>query len=282
MKMTKQHFYLIGPGAVGKVLARRLVGAGWTCAGVCGRGSSAGRRLAKELGAPYVSSVGEIRLGRGVILLAVGTGQIAPLAKELARLDLAWSRIAVLHHSGTLDTTPLAPLARLGATVAACHPFMTFPRFAGQVGAGTKEDLYDPQFPLFFGIDGDERGLRTCRKVVKACNGKSLVVRGGDRVAYHAAAVLACTLLGANIALATEVLKKVGISEKPALDAVMAIAQETLRNFAEYGMGRSWTGPAVRGDKKTVTAHVRAMSKLDRDAGRVYRVLADWVMQHKK
>jgi len=280
--MAKQHFYLIGPGAVGKVLARRLAQAGWQCDGVCGRGSAAGRRLAKELAAPYVSSISDIECRRGTILLAVGTGQVSPMAKELAELELDWPKIAVLHHSGTLDTTPLAPVAQRGATVGACHPFMTFPRFSGAVKAGSVEDRYDPQFPLFFGIDGDAKGLAACRSIVKACNGKSLIVKGRNRVAYHAAAVLACTLLGANLAMAEQVLKKVGISEKPARDAVLAIARETLRNFAEYGMDRSWTGPAVRGDKQTVAAHVRAMSKLDRDAAKVYRVLSDWVMQHKK
>jgi len=280
--MAKSHFYLVGPGAVGKVLARRLARAGWVCAGVCGRGSTAGRRLAKELGAPYVSSFGDIQFRIGTMLLAVGTGQVAKVAAELAVLDLPWERISVLHHSGTLDASPLLPLAKRGARVGACHPFMTFPRFAGTVRGGSKEDLYDPRFPIFFGIDGDRAGLVAARKVAKACGGNSLVVKGGDRVAYHAAAVLACTLLGANVAMAIDVLRKVGISEKAAHEAVLAIAQETLRNFSEYGIDRSWTGPAVRGDTATVAAHTKAIRKLAPDAALVYQVLSDWVMQHKR
>ena len=281
VRMAKSQFYLIGPGAVGKVLARRLVNSGWTCAGVCGRGSAAGRRLAKELAAPYVSSIEEITFDKGTILLSVGTGQVAAMANQLAMLDLSWSRIAVLHTSGTLDTKPLLPLAKLSATIGACHPFMTFPRFGGAVKAGSKEDLYDPKFPLFFGIDGDVKGLTACRKVVKACKSNSFVVKGGDRIAYHAAAVLACTLLGANIAMATEILTKVGISEKQASDAVLAIAKETLGNFSEYGIDRSWTGPAVRGDKATISAHTKAIRKLNPETAKVYKLLSDWVMQEK-
>jgi|GEM_PF-2536133 len=279
--MGKSQFYLIGPGAVGKVLARRLAKSGWVCAGVCGRGSASGRRLAKELGAPYSTSIEKIAFERGTILLSVGTGQVASTAQELAKLNLNWSQIAVLHTSGTLDTKPLVPLAKLGATVGACHPFMTFPRFGGTVKAGSKEDKYDPKFPLFFGIDGDVKGLTACRKVVKACKSNSFVVKGGDRIAYHAAAVLACTLLGANIAMATEILTKVGISEKQASDAVLSIAQETLGNFSEYGIDRSWTGPAVRGDKATISAHTKAIRKLNPETAKVYKLLSDWVMQEK-
>jgi len=279
--MAKTRFVLIGPGAVGKVLARRLTASGWECAGVCGRGSAAGRRLARELGAPYSTSLAKIELNRGYILLAVGTSQIAPLAKELAKLHLNWPNIKVLHHSGTLDTKPLVPLKKLGATVGACHPFMTFPRFGGSVKARSKEDLYDPRFPLFFGIDGDELGLAACRKFVKACKSNSFAVKGSDRVAYHAAAVLACTLLGANIAMAVELLTKVGISEKSARDAVLAIAQETLSNFSEYGIDRSWTGPQIRGDKQTVAAHVQAIHKLNPETAKVYQMLSDWVMKKR-
>lgn len=280
--MANSRFYLIGPGAVGKVLARRLVKAGWTCEGVCGRGSAAGRRLAKEFGAPYVSSIERIEFKSGYLLLSVGTGQIAPLAKELASVKLNWKRISVLHNSGTLDASPLLPLAKLGATVGACHPFMTFPRFGGTVKAGSKEDRYDPRFPLVFGIDGDEKGLKAARTLAKACGGISLEVKGQDRVAYHAAAVLACTLLGANIAMAMDILQKVGISEKSAEQAVMSIAQETLSNFSEYGIDRSWTGPAVRGDKRTIYDHTKAIRKLDYDTARAYMLLSGWVMKHKK
>lgn len=277
--MAKTRFVLVGPGAVGKVLARRLVSSGWECAGVCGRGTAAGRRLAKELGAPYWDSVAKIELKTGFILLPIGTHMIAPIAKELAKLPLNWPAISVLHHSGVLDTKPLASLKKIGATVGACHPFMTFPRFGGQVKAGSKEDLNDPKYPLFFGIDGDEKGLTACRRVVKACKSNSFVVRGSNRIAYHAAAVMACTLLGANIAMAAEILTKVGISEKSARDAVLSIAQETLANFSEFGIEKSWTGPPVRGDRKTVGAHTRAIRKLSPETARLYQLLSEWVMR---
>jgi predicted short-subunit dehydrogenase-like oxidoreductase (DUF2520 family) len=282
VKMAKTRFVLIGPGAVGKVLARRMVNSGWECAGVCGRGSAAGRRLAKELGAPYWDSVEKIELKSGFILLPVGTHMIAPIARELSKLPLNWPAISVLHNSGVLDTKPLVPLKTVGATVGACHPFMTFPRFGGPVKAGSKEDLNDPKYPLFFGIDGDKKGLAACRKVVKACKSSSFVVKGDDRVAYHAAAVMACTLLGANIAMATEILTKVGISEKQARDAVMSIAQETLANFSEFGIEKSWTGPPVRGDRKTVGAHTKAIRKVSPETAKVYKVLSEWVIRHAK
>ncbi|MCB1059886.1 MAG: DUF2520 domain-containing protein [Calditrichaeota bacterium] len=278
--MAKTRFVLIGPGAVGKVLARRLAASGWQCAGVCGRGSAAGRRLAKELGAPYWNSVEKIELKSGFILLPVGTHMIAPIANELSKLPLNWPKISVLHHSGVLDTKPLAPLQKVGATVGACHPFMTFPRFGGKVKAGSKEDRNDPKYPPFFGIDGDERGLAACQKVVKACKSNSFVVKGGDRVAYHAAAVMACTLLGANIAMSVDILRKVGISEKSARDAVMSIAQETLANFSEFGIEKSWTGPPVRGDRKTVAAHTKAIRKVSPETAKVYKSLSEWVMRH--
>jgi predicted short-subunit dehydrogenase-like oxidoreductase (DUF2520 family) len=277
--MARQVFYLVGPGAVGKVLSRRLVRAGWVCAGVCGQGSVQGRRLAKELGAPYADSVETIEFARGVMLLTVFTNRIAPLAAELARRKLDWKRIAVIHTSGALDAKVLAPVKKRGATVAACHPFMTFPRFGGSVKAGSNEDLTEPGVPVVYGLDGDEAGLRAARRLVNGLEGVPIEVRGGDRVAYHAAAVLACTLLGATVAMAEEILLKLKVPKREAHLAVASIAEQTLANFGEFGMARAWTGPQTRGDRKSVAMHLRALKRLDPEILKVYKSLSEWVLK---
>ena len=277
--MAKKSFYLVGPGAVGKVLARRLVRAGWVCAGVCGRGSVQGRRLARELGAPYVNSVDKVEYSHGVLLLTVFTNRIAPLANELARAKLDWTKIHVVHTSGALDVKVLAPLAKRGATVAACHPFMTFPRFGGSVRAGSKEDLTEPRVPIVYGLDGDAKGTRAAKLLVKGLGGIPIEVKGGDRVAYHAAAVLACTLLGATVAMAEEILVKLKVPKREAHLAVASISQQTLANFGECGMARAWTGPQTRGDRKSVGMHLRALKRLDPEIQRVYESLSEWVLK---
>jgi len=74
--------------------------------------------------------------------------------------------------------------------------------------------------------------------------------------------------------MAVRVLKKIGLSEKRALETVLPIASQTLRNVAELGPRRALTGPAVRGDQATIRKHLRALRKLDPELARVYATLS--------
>ena len=104
------------------------------------------------------------------------------------------------------------------------------------------------------------------------------MVSGQQRVLYHLAAVLSCGMVSANLLMAQQVLCSLGISERRALEAILPILAETLRNIKELGIRDSMTGPAVRGDRDTIRHHLRELKKLDPGLAKVYNEMSKWVL----
>ena len=84
--------------------------------------------------------------GQDLLLIAVGDGAVAEVAARLACRPQA--RV-VLHTSGSLDASALAPLRAAGSAIGSLHPLKAFP-----------QPLPDPAEArgVFFAVDGDPRG----------------------------------------------------------------------------------------------------------------------------
>ncbi len=267
--MTKTNFTLVGPGAVGKTLARAMICSGYRLLSVIGKDTNSDKRFAREMGVKWSADVRQIPSETGLIIITVPDSQIKKIATTLSRQKLPWKKIAVLHTAGALGAEVFSKLEELGASVGACHPFMTFP------SRGRPPALAG----VTFGIDGNLKGMKAVRKLVRSLEGKPLEISGQQRVLYHLAAVLSCGLVTANLLMAQQVLCSLGISEKRALEAILPISSETLSNINELGVRKAMTGPAVRGDKATIRRHLTELKKLDPELAKVYSDLSKWVLR---
>ncbi|HEY3295242.1 MAG TPA: Rossmann-like and DUF2520 domain-containing protein [bacterium] len=259
---------IIGLGAVGSGLSRALCAAGCRQLTLVSRGRAGEQRLSKALKVRHLRKTKQLQQEHGVIILAVKEGQLALLAEELARLPLPWPKLAVLHTAGSIGAEVLQPLASLGAGIAAWHPYQTFPRRAQTVTLAG----------VTFGTDGNRKGILAANKLTRLLGGKPLKVSGEDRVLYHLSAVLACGFVAADLHMAVDVLKRTGVPEARALQAVLPIARETLSQVAALGPAAAQTGPAVRGDKATIQKHLRALRDTDPELMKVYKAVIDYII----
>jgi predicted short-subunit dehydrogenase-like oxidoreductase (DUF2520 family) len=260
---------LVGLGGVGRALAHAIREAGCRELVLIGRGRRGERSLAHALKARHLSNLRQLTQDHGLIVICARDNQIASVAQELTRLKLNWSRLTVLHTSGVLGSAVLKPLASKSAAVAAWHPYMTFPKGGQPVSfAG-----------VTFGTSGDVQAMRAAGRLARMLGGRPLRLREQDRALYHLSAVLACGFVAANLDLAVSVLKKIGLSEKRALETVLPIASQTLENVAELGPKRALTGPAVRGDTATIRKHLRELRKLDPELARYYVTVSRYLLR---
>jgi predicted short-subunit dehydrogenase-like oxidoreductase (DUF2520 family) len=271
-KITDWPITIIGLGAVGSGLARALKQAGFRHLALLGKGRTGEQRLAKALKVTYLNHIGELQQEQAVIILALNESQIAAVARDLSRLPLNWPKLTVLHTSGSLGGMALQPLANLGAGIAAWHPYQTFPKAAKEVNLRG----------ITFGVDGNRRGILTANRLTRAVGGVPLRISGDDRVLYHLSAVLACGFVAADLQMAIDVLKKIGIPEKRALQTVLPIARETLNQVSELGIGAAMTGPAIRGDKATISNHLRALRKTDPELAKVYSTITNHISRRRR
>ena len=242
---------IIGAGKLGASLGHALARKGYDIKGLSCRRLSSARESARLIGRGKPTA-GAVRAAAGaeILFLCVPDDSVAKTAALLAASSIDWRGRTVFHSSGLLPARVLTPLREKGAFTASFHPIQTFAR---------KEARPDLFKGIGYGLEGDPEALMTGGMIVRRLGGRALFLTEADKPLYHAACVLCsggtATLLGSAFAL----LESRGLGEKEAMKVLLPLAQRTLQNVKEIGVGPAVTGPFVRGDKRTVLEHLRAL-----------------------
>ncbi len=256
---------VVGAGRVGRALGRRLHELGWRVGAVTARSISNARAAVRAIGAgqPLDGVTHEI-LNSPVILITTPDGAIEGVAEHLAKLGGSeWSGKVVLHTSGTLDSTVLHSLAKLGAATGSMHPMQTFSR-------QNPPDLTN----CIFGIEGRPGALQVARKMIHQMGGVAVRLSGANKAAYHAAGSFACVYVLTLMEAATRLLMKQGFKRRQAMRALLLLVRQTLDNFERVGPLAAWTGPLARGDFSVVERHVKALADVEPEYLEAYKTLS--------
>jgi predicted short-subunit dehydrogenase-like oxidoreductase (DUF2520 family) len=261
----KRTLAIVGAGRVGRALGRQLAERGWAVGPVVARSPRAARAAVRAIGdgAPRDAVAAEI-VRAHLILVTVPDDAIATVARRLARLAGSGSLAGrvVLHTSGAVPSTALAPLAKRGASVASMHPMQTFAHGVRSRLAG-----------VTFAIEGDRSACRLARRLALDLGAKPVIIHPEAKALYHAAGAFASPHLLAALAAGEAMLEKAGFRERDARGALLRLARQTLENYERLGAKRSWTGPVSRGDRATIRHHEAALKKLPPEFLAAYRAL---------
>jgi predicted short-subunit dehydrogenase-like oxidoreductase (DUF2520 family) len=175
------------------------------------------------------------------VLVAVPDDRIAGAARALAASGVSWRGRVVLHTAGALDGTSLAPLSRRGASVGVLHPLHVF----GTSGAAAPKGT-------LCRVEG-----RPAARLARDLGWVPVAVR--RRALYHAAASLASNDVVALLDLAAAALVRAGVPRGRAHAGVLALAEGALAQARAGGIPAALTGPAARGDARTVSRQMRAL-----------------------
>jgi predicted short-subunit dehydrogenase-like oxidoreductase (DUF2520 family) len=224
---------VLGGGAVGEALLEELPKAGVKVLASWKRSSG--------LAPPPLLEV-------DVIFLAVHDAAVAPVCKLIE----VGTRQLVAHLAGALPLDALRAVRRKGARVGSLHPLRAFVR-------GQRQDFRGAAA----GIAGSDAGARQqLAALARRLGMQPIATRDRSRALYHAAAVLAA---GSQVALFAEAVrafrKATGTSEPQARAALLPLALGALEKLRAHPAALALTGPAVRGDLETISAHRRALPK---------------------
>lgn len=289
---------IIGAGRVGRTLGKRLRQLGWRVGAVVTRSAPTSRAAVRAIGGgspftlPIVArplrgarkgtalavpkatappgalapepKVVSKTLAADVILLATPDTALAPVAKALAEAGGRECRgKVVLHTSGALDRTVLAPLARCGAGTGSLHPMQTFS------GRGIPE-LRN----VIFAVEGDPKARRVALQMARALGGVPVIIDGRNKPAYHAAGALVAGHALALVEAATQMLIQIGFPRRRAMQTLLPLIRQMLDNFERLGPHAAWTGPIARGDYATVAKHKDALRRYPREFRQAYAALS--------
>jgi predicted short-subunit dehydrogenase-like oxidoreductase (DUF2520 family) len=124
-----------------------------------------------------------------------------------------------------------------------------------------------------FALEADEPLLSTLKDMAAALEGHWIELKASDKVAYHAAAVIACNYLVTLVKLATDLWQTFGVPPKQATQALLPLIRGTIYNIETLGIPQCLTGPIARGDTGTIKKHLGALQKVAPGVLPAYREL---------
>jgi predicted short-subunit dehydrogenase-like oxidoreductase (DUF2520 family) len=261
----KESFVVIGAGRVGTAMARVLADAGYPCLGLFGRRAERVRASSEFTGAPGYDELRPDIVNRArAVLIGVPDGAIESVARQIADRGAVGRGAVLMHFSGLVTSEALEPAAAAAGGRASVHPnlAMADSRTAVSKIPGT-----------YFGIEGDETGKALALKMVGHIGGIGVSIPLEGKTAYHLAAVFASNGMVVLASMAAEILSGIGVSPQDAEKITSKLMLGTAQNLFELDLLRALTGPVVRGDAETVSAHLGAMKSMSPDMDRVYRLL---------
>ncbi len=241
---------IVGAGAVGTALARRLVMQGHPVQAVLSRNASSAQALADRVGASVSSDdVAALPSDVHLVLLCVPDDAIASVAERLAGKEHPWPQTIVGHTSGAHTAEILSPLADRGAATLSFHPLQTF-------APETPPEVFED---IFVGIEGDAKGVAAGKALAKALGARPVELTPQSKALYHCAAALASNGLVALMAVVEEIFAEADVEESAA-ELVGPLVRQTWNNLEASSPEGVLTGPVARGDRATVEAHLDALT----------------------
>ncbi|MBM4452551.1 MAG: DUF2520 domain-containing protein [Chloroflexi bacterium] len=239
----------IGAGTTGTALAVRLAQKGYRVIAVASRTQLSAETLAKRINGCKVSkSAQEVADAAQIVFITTPDDAIAKVAAEVN-----WhEKQNIVHCSGAHSVDCLKPVTRYRALAGCLHPLQTF---------ASVEQAINNIPGSTFALEAPEPLLTTLKNMATALEGDWVVLKAGDKVLYHAAAVFACNYLVTLVKLATDLWQTFDVPPAKATKALMPLLRGTLNNIENVGLPNCLTGPIARGDLGTIARHLAALEK---------------------
>lgn len=227
------HISFIGAGNVATHLAKALKSKGHTIDTIVSRNKGNAQKLAEAVGAQFSDDVNSIDTSE-IIIVAANDDSVLGIARQLNAGDKV-----VAHTSGSV---PIEALEPAGKNVGVFYPLQTFHK---------DKELDISKVP--FCIEGSNECVEDMLlELANSISENVQLISSEQRKVLHVAAVFACNFSNHFYAIASDILKRDGMS----LDLLRPLIAETAQQIAQKEPVDLQTGPAVRNDTKVIVKHL--------------------------
>ncbi len=186
-----------------------------------------------------------------IIFLSVPDNQIKITANEISKLKLNFSHKLFIHLSGANDIFVLSSLKKKKAKTASFHIMQTFP-----------SRKIVPVKNCYAAIETEDKTAeKYLFEVSRDLNLHPFKIKSGEKAYYHLAGVYASNFLVGNTFSAENIFKSNSKEEIKFFEIAQPIIKSTLNNISKNNSANSLSGPADRGDYKTILKHISALKK---------------------
>ncbi|WP_165056626.1 MULTISPECIES: Rossmann-like and DUF2520 domain-containing protein [unclassified Adlercreutzia] len=257
----------IGAGKVGGALGRYFVAHDIPVTGYYDVCPPAAQRAAQHTATATFPDAASLAASSDTILLTVPDSVITPawhtLRDACAEAGALEGKV-ICHCSGCMPARAIDDAASCGAHAASAHPLLAVSD--PLMNLGVLEGAH-------ITLEGDATAVDALRGLLASLPNPLHAINEGDKVRYHAAAVLASNLVLAPLAAAERLMASCGFDEHDAREALEPLVRGNVDAFCSRGAVGALTGPVERNDATTVEGHLRALDAHDPATARLYRVL---------
>lgn len=240
--------FVIGSGRMANALAPALLRGGHKITGVYSRNAKSGPSLARYLGCDFSSTL-VIPKNTDLILLTVHDDATPILAKSLRS-----AKSIIVHTSGTVDLFALGRKNKGGVF----YPLDTM---------NGKRNMNFQDIPICVEAT-EEKTLATLLALANTISSEVYVMDSKTRMAVHAAAVFTNNFTNHLLGMAAAITNQVGVP----FNILKKLAHTTIKNAFAGNPVEVQTGPAKRGDQKTIKKHLDFLAK-NPEAVKLYATL---------
>jgi predicted short-subunit dehydrogenase-like oxidoreductase (DUF2520 family) len=238
---------LIGTGRVAHQLGSALHDQGETISGVYGRNAEEAEKLADKLDSRVIENMSEV-IQADLILLTVSDDSIT----EVSHLLNSRNKGLVAHTSGAVPLSAIEGVKRK----AVFYPLQSF---------SLDKHIVWENVPFCLEAETDE-DLNGLGDLAELLSQRIHVLSSDQRKSLHLAAVFANNFANLMFELSEDLLAKADIDRSILHPLILETANKVLMQSASV----SQTGPAARGDKKTIETHRALLGE-----GNPYREIYD-------
>jgi predicted short-subunit dehydrogenase-like oxidoreductase (DUF2520 family) len=209
-----------------------------------------------------VSELNNIQPG-DVVFICTPDDTLENIVDQLLQTRCLASHCFVIHCSGALSSSILAPLKSITCHTASMHPLKSFSNF--------NEDSYILN-DVGVIIEGDNDVCYWLNSILCQVNANVLSINSQAKALYHSAATIASNYLITLAETAKQLFEKAGIDNKQINPLIVSLMQGCINNIKQSDTpAQALTGPISRGDSNTIKLHLQAID--DQLIKEMYQVL---------
>lgn len=250
---------IIGAGNVATTLGVHLKKKGIAIQQIYSTTFSSSKKLARTLNAEAIKNLSELSLKSDIYILAVNDDSIEKVVTQLKLKDKI-----IVHTSGTVE---MFILKKASKNFGVFYPLQTFSK-------NNSSSL--KKVPIL--IEGNTKKTESILSDLgKLISHEIHFINSNQRKQIHLAAVLVSNFTNHLYALSEEYLKK----EKIDFKLLLPLIKKVTENLENSSPKKNQTGPAKRGDKKTMQEHLTLLKK-DKNLAMIYSLMSKSIKELEK
>ncbi len=233
---------IIGAGKVGDFLGTVLFEAGHQIVEVYNRSLSGAESLAKKTMARPTNELGALSADVDIMIISVKDDAIQAVADKLS---VALPSLPLLAH--TSGATPAAVLAPFSEKFGVFYPVQSF----------TFGRNLNPKEIPFCVWSNKKKAENDLEKLANSLSNQVFKINDQQRASLHVAAVFVNNFVNHLYSVGNHLAKK----DNWPFELLLPLIQETALKVQQFEPEDGQTGPAIRGDLKTIEAHLTLLEQ---------------------